>query len=148
MLIANDIKIYSSFILLDKEDIYSYGRIKSNGATTKLRSYHAKQLSNIIEYISFLAASGENILADDPIKWNNKIDFEQWKHLGKPISNKVQSTNTTPATLPADTALTTENQQKTDDDRLKGWRHRAKHPKDCPMLENDEYYTKWRTKMV
>ena len=63
-------------------------------------------------------------MADDPTQWT-KIDFEKWKHLGEPTSNKVQPTNATPTNLPAGTALITtvaKKQQKTDDDRLQGWR--------------------------
>ena len=76
MLITNDIKTYNSFLSLDKEDIYSFVQIKSNSATTELRSHHAKRVSNIREYISFLAASGENALVDDPTQWT-KIEFEK-----------------------------------------------------------------------
>ena len=75
MLVANDIKTYNSFILLDKEDIYLFEQIKSNGATTKLRPHYAKQVSNTREFISFLVANGDNTLVDDPTQWT-KIDFE------------------------------------------------------------------------
>ena len=56
---ANDIKTYNSFILLNKEDIQLFERSKSDCATTKLSPHHAKQVSNIRKYISFLAASGK-----------------------------------------------------------------------------------------
>ena len=58
MLIANDIKTYNSFRPLDTEDIYAFERVKPDCTIGKLRSHHAKCVSNIREYISYLDASG------------------------------------------------------------------------------------------
>ena len=57
MLVANDIKTYSSFTTLDTYDVYKLERITSKGLTVKLRSHHAKQVANICEYISYLNIS-------------------------------------------------------------------------------------------
>ena len=86
MLIANDIKTYSTFKTLDADDIYTLERITSKGTTVKLRPHHAKRVSNICEYISYLNISLKVTLADDPSNWNTG-DFNMWKHKGKPKSD-------------------------------------------------------------
>ena len=43
MLIDNSIMTYNSFKCLDKEEKYSLEQVKTDGATTKLRSHQAKR---------------------------------------------------------------------------------------------------------
>ena len=63
MLITNNVKMYDSFKPFDKEEIYALEQIKTNGAPTKLRSHHAKQVLDRRECISFLGASGSKAVA-------------------------------------------------------------------------------------
>ena len=119
MLIANDIKTYSTFKTLDADDIYTLERITSKGTTVKLRPHHAKRVSNICEYISYLNISLKVALADNPTTWDTG-DFNMWKHKGKP---KSDAPIVAPPTLATGTATVqgispVDKQQKIDDDKL------------------------------
>ena len=138
MLIANDIKTYNSFKSLDKEEIYALEQIKTNGAPTKLRSHHVKQVTNTREYISFLGSSGERALANDPTKWV-RDDFNTWQSKGKPMGpNATFLTGAGTAVTIAVTTTAAEKLQKVDDNRLQIWKRGNKDAKDYPMLENDK----------
>ena len=70
MLIANDIKTYSSFRTLDTEDVYTFERVTAKGTIVKLRSHHAKRVSHICKYVSYLNLSNKVAIADDPTTWD------------------------------------------------------------------------------
>ena len=149
MLIANDIKTYSTFKTLDADDIYTLERITSKGTTVKLRPHHAKRVSNICEYISYLNISLKVALADDPSNWDTG-DFNMWKHKGKP---KSDAPIVPPPTLATGTATVqgtapVNKQQKTDNDKLSSWRRNYAKKDYYPLLENDEFYIEWRVKMT
>ena len=149
MLIANDIKAYSSFRSLDTEDIYAFEQVKPDGTIVKLRSHHAKRVSNISKYISYLDVSGKVTIADDPTTWSTS-DFKAWKYKGKPTSNVPPNANAL-ALLPTGTSSITtaaEKQQKTDDNKLQSLRQGKARKEDYPHLETNEYFNEWKTKMV
>ena len=135
MLVANDIKTYSTFRLLDAEDVHTLEQIGSNGTTVKLRSHHAKRVSNVCEYISYLELSGKVAVLDDPSTLDTG-NFRVRKHKGKPTSNVI------PTPVGNATALTaTEKLQKIDDDKLQSWRRGKARKDNYPLLESDEYFT-------
>ena len=67
--------------------------------------------SNISEYISYLFASGKDALASDPTTWT-LINFQAWKHQGKPTSNVVPSANASTPLVPAEIAPPTSAAEK------------------------------------
>ena len=86
-------------------------------------------------------------LYDNPTTWI-KRDFERWKRKGKPTgSTAVPATGTNPTVSTTITTTIAEKQQKIDDNKLQVSNRGTKIAKDYPVLENDEYYTEWKTKM-
>ena len=55
---------------MDTEDIYAFERVTTKGTTVRLRSHHAKRVSNIWKYVSYLSRSNKAAIADDPTTWD------------------------------------------------------------------------------
>ena len=147
MLVDNQILTYDDYKALDKESVYLLDRITSTRATTKLKNHHAKRVNDALEWISFLEESGKTAMSDDPTKWI-KRDFERWKRKGMPTgSTAVPSTTATGNNSALTLTTVAEKQLKTDDNKLQSWIKGTKSAKDCPVIEHDEYYTKWIVKM-
>ena len=70
----------------------------------------------------------------------------------KHTSNIPVTTTTTPVlatgTTTAAVTSATDKQQKIDDDKLQSLRHSHAKKDDYPVLENVEFYTEWRIKMM
>ena len=89
MLVANQILSYKSFKYLDREDIYS---LQLEDAyyfynTTKLKNHHAKRMNEVLEYIRFIEDNGDDVLADNPSKWD--IYLRKLKRNNTPNSNPI-----------------------------------------------------------
>ena len=127
MLIANDIKSYSSFRTLDTEVIYVFERVTTKGTIVKLRSHHANRVSNICKYVSCLDLSGKVTIADDPTTWDTG-DFKARRHQGKSTLNIVTTSNAPLLVATGTTTATSaaEKQQKVDDNKLQSWRRNKK----------------------
>ena len=119
MLIANEIKTYDDFKVLDQESIYLLDRVTNIEATTRFSNFQAKKVNDTRGYISFMEESGNTAMADDPTKWI-KRDFEKWKRKGTPSgSNTPNVTNVT--TIGPQTTKAAEKQQKADNNKLQSW---------------------------
>ena len=55
--------------------------------------YHAKRITEMLEYVWFLEANSDDVLVEDPSKWDVK-DFNAWKRGDKPKINKAAQPNT------------------------------------------------------
>lgn len=69
MFVDNEILTYDDYKQLDKESIYLLDRVKSNGATIRLKHHHAKRVNDALEWLNFLEESGKITQAVDPMKW-------------------------------------------------------------------------------
>ena len=147
MLIDNDIMTYNSFESLDKEKIYSLERVSTDGATTKLRSHQAKRVHDTRKCISFFEENEDRAIVADPTKWV-KINFERWKRKGKPARPNDTPPDGAGIAVPTTVTTTAKKQQKIDDNKLQTWSRGTKSAKDYSLLENNEFYTKQRIKMV
>ena len=94
---------------------------------------HMHESSQTRKYTSFLNKDGHKSLSNDPTKWS-RDDYDDW------IDNLKGTTNpTTPVTTTVKTTADTD---------LQSWRRACQDAKDGPLLEVDEYYSEWHTKMV
>ena len=75
MLIANNIKTYEDFWVMEKDSVAVLMRTIAM-APTKLKEVHGIRVNEILSFIWFLETI-DKVVADDPLQWKKEMEKRQ-----------------------------------------------------------------------